>query len=41
MSALGATEEPWRVAMLLKGERLIAEVEEIAGPDKYVCWQSS
>lgn len=39
MSALGATAEPWRAAMLLKCERIIAEVE-ITGTDAKLAGRS-
>lgn len=35
MSALGATAEPWRAAVLLKCERIIAEVEITGTDDKF------
>lgn len=39
MSALGSTAEPWRTAMLLKCERIIAEVE-ITGTDNKLAGRS-
>lgn len=35
MSALGATAEPWRAAVLLKCERIVAEVEITGTDDKF------